>query len=935
MFYIKEENIMKKISKILSIILAITMVISIIPITVSAATYSGTCGDSLTWTFDDETGTFTVSGTGAMYDYSFYNRPWQNYEDSIKKVVINNGVTTIGDRAFYHCSSLTTITFSDSVIIIGEDAFYACICLESIEIPDSVTTIGEDAFYACTSLKSITLPDSATTVSGTAFKNTAYYKNSSNWDNNVLYIGNHLITTKNAISGSYTIKEGTKIISDEAFYYWKSITSVTIPDSVTTIGKGAFDNCTSLTEFIVDSDSQYYSNDEYGVLFNKDKTTLIQYPIGNTRTIYTIPDSVTTIGDYAFVFCGSLTSITIPDSVTTIGMWAFASCSSLTSITIPDSVTKFGDSAFANSDKLTSVIIGNGVTEISNNAFWDCNSLASITIGDSVTTIGGYVFYYCYRLTSIIIPDSVTTIGDGAFYYCSGLESVTIGESVTTIGNCAFYECYNLTSITFPDSVTAINGAIFEGCSNLESVTIGAGVTTIDGAAFYDCYPTSITVSNNNKYYSSDEYGVLFNKDKTTLIKYPIGNERTYYTIPDSVTTIGASAFYGCNHLIDVTIPDSVTTIGDYAFGWCTNFVNITIPDSVTTIGDSAFASCSSLTSITIPDSVTTIGKSAFSWCSSLTSVIIPISVTKINESAFNQCSKLKNVYYEGTSEQWEKMTRFLTIFPGSNPTIHYNYHIHKYNTVVTAPACTEQGYTTYTCECGDTYVDDYVDAIGHSHTSKITTPATHLEDGVKTFTCACGDTYTETIDKITEHNHEAVVTPPTCTDRGLTTYTCECGNSYVDDYVDALGHTEETIPAVAPTCTETGFTEGAKCSVCGETLTEQKELPANGHIPANTVEENYVAPTCTENGNKDVVVYCSVCDEEISRETVTLDAIGHTDNDGDGYCDADNELLDPSVECECNCHKDGITNLFFKLILFFQRLFGSNKECSCGVIHY
>ncbi len=218
----------------------------------------------------------------------------------------------------------------------------------------------------------------------------------------------------------------------------------------------------------------------------------------------------------------------------------------------------------------------------------------------------------------------------------------------------------------------------------------------------------------------------------------------------------------------------------------------------------------------------------------------------------------------------------------------------HDFESVVTAPTCTEQGYTTYTCECGESYNRDYVSALDHLYTSEITTPATHMATGVMTYTCGCGDTYTETIAKITEHTYVAVVTVPTCEDKGYTTYTCECGYTYIADYVDALGHT-----------------------------------------PASAVEENYIAPNCTENGGKDVVVYCSVCNEEISRETVTLEATGHADNDGNGYCDEDNELLDSSIECDCNCHKSGVSNFFFKFALFFQKLFGSNKECACGIAHY
>ncbi len=295
----------------------------------------------------------------------------------------------------------------------------------------------------------------------------------------------------------------------------------------------------------------------------------------------------------------------------------------------------------------------------------------------------------------------------------------------------------------------------------------------------------------------------------------------------------------------------------------------------------------------------------------------------------------------------------------------------HDYKTVVTAPTCTEKGYTTYTCECGDSYVDDYVAENGHNHTSEITTPATHLTTGVETFTCECGDTYTETIEKITEHTYDSVVTAPTCTEQGYTTYTCECGDTYVSDYVAVIDHGYKAT-VTRPTCTEKGYTtnvcsscgdsyidnyKGAighdydngivttkptctkagiktfTCANCGDTYTE--DVDALGHTPSSEVEENYVAPICTENGSKDVVIYCSACDEEISRETVILDASGHADNDGDGYCDVDNELLDPTVECECNCHKSGISKIFFNFILFFQRLFGANKECACGVAHY
>ena len=733
---------MKKISKFLSIILTLIMVISIIPITASAATYSGACGDNVNWTYDSSTYTLTISGTGAMYDYKYNNRPWESYKTKIKTIFINKNITKIGTYAFHYFTKLESVEIPDSVITIGNSAFSYCKKLASVSLSNKITIIDEWTFAYCKSLTNMIIPRGVTSIGDYAFSD-CY----------------NLATV--------TIPDSVTTIRKCAFQYCESLTEISIPSSVVAIGETAFLECSSITDIIVDNSNQYFSSDEYGVLFNKDKTTLIQYPIGNNRTDYTIPDSVTTIDNFAFYNNENFTRIIIPDSVTTIGDDAFAFCYNLT----------------------------------------DCN------IGESVKTIGKWAFAECYNLTTITIPDSVFTIDDNAFYYCYNLLDVTLGENVTTIGSCAFYDCNNLTHVYFTGTER-----------QWEAISIGSNnQPLLDATIHYN--------------YHVHKYDSVVTKPTCTEQGY------TTYTcecgdsyVADYVDALGHS------HTLEITTPATHTTTGIMTY--------------TCACGDS----------------------------------------------------------YTEVIAKLEK---------------------HNYESVVTPPTCTEQGYTTYICECGDSYVDDYVNATGHNYSSEITTPATHTKTGVMTYTCTCGDSYTEVIEKLEKHNYESVVTEPTCTEQGYTTYTCECGDSYVANYVDALDHTEETIPAVAPSCTETGLTEGAKCSVCGETLTEQKELPANGHTPANAVEENYVAPTCTENGSKDVVVYCSVCDEEISRETVTLDATGHADNDGDGYCDSDNELLDPSVECECNCHKSGISKFFFNFILFFQKIFGSNKTCACGVAHY
>lgn len=402
--------------------------------------------------------------------------------------------------------------------------------------------------------------------------------------------------------GGYEVKK----ISDGAFQNCTGITSIVIPDSVISIGVSTFSGCTSLAEITVSPDNKNYSS-VAGVLFNKDVSELIVYPKGNGRSAYTIPDGVTQIAESAFSGCTSLTEIVIPDSVTSIGGFAFSGCTSLSKVDLPKTLTTIEAGTFCDCTSLKEIVIPDSVTEIKNKWGYDtyygafsgctslskvklsnnltiigegafsvgegtfsrCTSLAEITIPDSVTSIGPSAFYGCTSLKEIIIPDSVTRISWSAFSNCTSLSKVKLSNNLTEIESGTFAGCTSLKEVVIPDSVTSIGRSAFSNCTSLESITIGSGVESLGDEWIASCRRLeNITVSPENKTYSSVD-GVLFNKDKSELSAYPIGNKRSSYTIPDGVTKIDQKAFYGCRYIESLTIPVSVAEIEASALGNC------------------------------------------------------------------------------------------------------------------------------------------------------------------------------------------------------------------------------------------------------------------------------------------------------------------------------------------------------------------------------
>lgn len=460
----------KKLSRVLALLCALALTFAMLPpvgmvFAEETPATSGECGaegSNVQWSFDAETGTLTISGTGAIKDYSIEAfAPWSSYTGSIQTIIIGNSITKIGDRAFYGCSPrLTSITIPNSVTKIGEGSFVDCSNLSSVTIPNSVTSIGDSCFSGC-SITNMTLPNSIKNIGQYAFT--------------------HCFNLT-----SVTIPDGITNIEEGTFSNCENLKSVAIPDSVTIIGEGAFKSCTSLTNIA-------------------------------------IPNDVTSIGESVFEGCSSLTNIVIPNNVTSIGRNAFAECDNLKSVKIPDSITYIAYRAFFNCDNLTSVTIPSSVTDIETEAFACCNNLEAINvdinnqqyysidgvlysnffgqrilqvpagtigvfeIGNDISHIEASAFANCSHITDIIIPNSVTDISIYAFSGCNSLKNITIPGSIYEINSFVFSECNNLTSVIISNGITHLDSAAFQGCSNLTSITIPNSVTVIGPQAFNRC----------------------------------------------------------------------------------------------------------------------------------------------------------------------------------------------------------------------------------------------------------------------------------------------------------------------------------------------------------------------------------------------------------------------------------------------------------------
>ncbi len=661
-------------------------------------------------------------------------------------------------------------------------------------------------------------------------------------------------------SGTLTIS-GTGRMADYYYYspdapwynYRSQIITVKVGNSVTSIGNNAFINCSNMTTVSLPSGITTIGSSAFQGCSNLVRVA--------------IPNTVTDIGGGAFSGCSGLVSATIGTSVTTIGGSAFEGCSSLRSITIPSNVTSIGNYAFKNCRTMSTVSITSGVATIGNEAFYGCDSLRTVTLPDSVTSLGEYAFCHCDALQTVTLSKNLSTTGYRTFRYCNKLTSVTIPEGIVTISNDSFADCPLLAQVTIPDSVTTIGQYAFGGCAGLANVSIGRGVTKIDSYAFQNCSGLeNLTIPGNVESIGYEAFR---------------GCGASSINIKNGVSTIGDYAFYNCDKLLNVTLPESVLSLGEYAFydcdalekvvlsknmskvnyrafRYCDNLSSVTIPEGIVTIGSDAFADCPSLTQVTIPDSLVTIGSYAFGGCKGLTSIDFGDEVTVIEGYAFSGCTSLtsvtipKNVAILKT-EVFKNCTNLESVFLSSVVTI--------------------QDSVFYNCDS----------------LKSITIPDTVSSIGSYAFRDASilKDIYFQGDAPLMDERAFYAVTANAYYPAGNTTWTEDVQLNY-GGTLTWMEYTPETehehsftswTRTQAPTCTATG-TEQRSCSGCGKA--ETRTVAALGHNPEL---RNAVAATQTQAGYTGDQV-CKRCEKVLEKGSV-IPALGE-DNENTGLIKLD-----------------------------------------------
>ena len=671
------------------------------------------CGDDITASLDRSTGVLTLTGTGAMYDYSENSAPWDSLSDEIKSVVISDGITSVGNLAFHNAINLTSVTIPDTVQKFGTGAFQDCTSLSTVNIPDGVAQLSKNMFNGCTNLTGISLPNTITTIDTGAFEGTGLTSISLV---KVKEIGDSAF--KGTKLQAITLPTSLLKIGANAFE-GNLMTTLEVPEGVVSIGAGAFSNCANLKEVTLPSSLStmgkgIFENDkEFSLVYLVRNSTADEYDYTPATKQYTgdvkswkcgatSDDNVTaelntTTGVLTIKGTGSMKDYTsrasvpwygsraqiklvrIADTVTNIGSFAFSGCSNLTDINIPESITKVGDNAFLQDFKLASVDMSSAInlTELGTNAFAMCTGLTEVNLAPNLVTIGSSAFYSCTLLPKVILPQNVQRIGDNAFGGCTSLKSVTIPKGVIYMGTLMFqngtpletvYLYHNSVADTYGEYPENITKVYLDEKGNVWNV--GTKGHETDVTASFDSETGTLVISGSGamadfttnscpwKAYSSQIKKAIVNEGVTRL-----GNRAFYDTeslssveLPNSLTSIGEMAFGGTINLKNVSLPNGLSELNDKAFMDSgvenvdlpstltklgtrvfqnTELKTITIPEGVTEIGSRTFEDCVNLTTVTLPNTLKVIGERAFT-ATSLTGVTIPSSVSVIGDKAFS-----------------------------------------------------------------------------------------------------------------------------------------------------------------------------------------------------------------------------------------------------------------------------------------------------------
>ncbi len=786
---------MKK--RVLSLMLVLLMTLTLIPLEslAEAAAASGTCGskgDNLTWALDKENGVLKISGQGDMADYSENSAPWA--ECYIVTVSVEKGVTGIGEYAFYSCAA-ATIELPEGLERIGARTFAQSECFSEIKIPDSVKSIGSGAFCGCSGMENVTLPQGLTAIADELFSGCAGLREV-NIPQSVTVIGASAF--KNCCKLAVTsIPDGVKTIGKEAFASCAAVEELKIPAGVERIGESAFKG-TNIESVVFDGTKAHWTQiggETSGIDIEKirhscDKGSAWLSNGGEhwheCSWCGKVSDKAAheDKGDGTCKVCGAgLTDALAEGTISGLG-WSLARSGVLTisgSGELPE-LANDGTSVpwKKHSDIIIEVVIKSGVTGVGSGAFTGCTALKKVSISDTVKKLDLNAFSGCTALEAFAVED-----GNEAY---ASADGVLFNAGKTRLISCPVGKTG---AYTVPETVTEIEKSAF-AASGVESVSMS-----------------------------------------------------------DAVNAVGEGAFSNCSKLKSVVLPKGLKELKKSLFSGCSALEAISIPDSVKTLGEGVFSGCAALKEVKIPGEVTVIPKNAFSGCTALESVSIPASVTAIKEAAFDGCTALKNVTFLGKDDEWSWVT-----IDGSNEALkdaHKSFasHTHSYVDTVTAPTCTANGYTVHKCSCGDTKTDSYTKTLGHSYQGGIcvrcgvledhkhdfkqtVTAPTCISEGFTTYTCACGESYKKNYVSALEHKPELKNEKKAgCLKGGYTgDEVCTvCGKVFkAGSVILALGHSTELRNEKAATCVNGGYTGDLVCVRCGDIIEQGKATAAAGH---------------------------------------------------------------------------------------------------------